>query len=76
MKDKSWELMTEEEIAFFEAFHNCKTDEEVLELMEREKKLNESRENNEIPHLDMTLEEFRAKYHTTSHEDIMKKYGF
>lgn len=76
MKDKSWELMTEEEIVFFEAFHNCKTDEEVLELMEREKKLNESRENNEIPHLDMTLDEFCAKYNCTKLEDIMKKYGF
>lgn len=74
MKDKSWELMTEEEIAFFEAFHNCKTDEEVLELMEREKKLNESRENNEIPHLDMTLEEFIEKYGLILHEEVWKDF--
>lgn len=74
MRDKSWELMTEEEIAFFEAFHNCKTDEEVLELMEREQKLNESRENNEIPHLDMNLEEFTEKYGLILHEEVWKDF--
>lgn len=74
MRDKSWELMTEEEIAFFEAFHNCKTDEEVLELMKREQKLNESRENNEIPHLDMTLEEFIEKYRLILREEVWKDF--
>ena len=69
-------FVTEEARKFQEEFKKCKTDEEVLELMEREKKLNESRENNEIPHLDMTLDEFCAKYNCTKLEDIMKKYGF
>ena len=76
MRDKSWELMTEEGLKLLEEFRNCKTDEDVLELMEREKKLNESRENNEIPHIDITLDEFCAKYNCTKLEDIMKKYGF
>ena len=69
-------FVTEEARKFHEEFKKCKTDEEVLELMEREKKLNESRENNEIPHLDTTLDEFCAKYNCTKLEDIMKKYGF
>ncbi|MGM9746448.1 MAG: hypothetical protein ACI30H_05780 [Paludibacteraceae bacterium] len=75
-RDKSFELMTEEDIAFFEAFHNCKTDEEIDALIEQERKLNESRKNNDIPHLDMTLEEFCERYNCTKLDDIMKKYGF
>lgn len=75
MEDKSWELFTEEERKFFEAFHNAKTLEEIEELEKRMNKLYESRENNDIPHYDMTLEEFRAKYHTKPLEDVFAKYG-
>ncbi|MGN0993018.1 MAG: hypothetical protein ACI4PE_03770 [Bacilli bacterium] len=71
-RDKSFELMTEEDIAFFEAFHNCKTDEEIDALIEQERKLNESRKNNDIPHLDMTLDEIKEKYGLISHEDVWK----
>ncbi|MGM9745555.1 MAG: hypothetical protein ACI30H_01140 [Paludibacteraceae bacterium] len=75
VRDKSFELMTEEQRKFHEEFHNCKTYEEVEALMEREQKLNESRKNNDIPHLDMTLEEFRKKYHTKPLSEGFKKYG-
>ena len=72
MKDKSLELMTEEELKFHEEFTCCQNMEEIYELKKRWEKLNESREN-KIPHYDMTLEEFRAKYHTTSHEEMKKR---
>lgn len=75
MKDKSLELMTEEELKFHEEFTCCQNMEEIYELEKRWEKLNESRENT-IPHYDMTLEEFRAKYHTTSYEEMKKKMGF
>lgn len=75
MKDKSLELMTEEELKFHEEFTRCQTMEEVYKLEKRWSKLNESRENNTIPYYDMTLEEFRIKYHTTSHEEMRKKLG-
>ena len=75
MKDKSLELMTEEQLKFHEEFTCCQNMEEIYELKKRWEKLNESRENNTIPHYDMTLEEFRAKYHTTSHEEMKKRMG-
>ena len=75
MKDKSLELMTEEQLKFHEEFTCCQNMEEIYELKKRWEKLNESRENNTIPHCDMTLEEFRAKYHTTSYEEMKKRMG-
>ena len=39
-------------------------------------KLKESRGNEEIPHLDMTLEEFDAKYKLATLEDIQRKMGW
>ena len=75
MKDKSLELMTEDELKFHEEFTRCQNMEEIYELEKRWEKLNESRENNRIPHYDMTLEEFRAKYHTTSYEEMKKRMG-
>ena len=50
MKDKSLELMTEEELKFHEEFTRCQNMEEIYELEKRWAKLNESRENNTIPH--------------------------
>ena len=47
-----------------------------MELTKKMKKLNETCKNNEIPHLDMTLEEFRTKFNTISHKELMQKYGF
>lgn len=35
-------------------------------------KLNESQENNVIPHYDMTLEELDKKYGLVSHEEVWK----
>ena len=75
MKDKSLELMTEEQLKFHEEFTCCQNMEEIYELKKRWEKLNESRKNNTIPHYDMTLEEFRAKYHTTSYEEMKKRMG-
>lgn len=75
MKDKSLELMTEEGLKLYEEFTRCQNMEEIDELEKQWTKLNESRENNTIPHYDMTLEEFRAKYHTTSYEEMKKRMG-
>lgn len=47
--------------------------EDFDELEKRWNKLNDSIGNNTIPHYDMTLEEFRAKYHTTSYEEMKKR---
>ena len=76
MKDKSLELMTEEELKFHEEFTRCQNMEEIYELEKRWAKLNESRENNTIPHYDMTLDELCEKYNLVLLEDVMKKYGF
>ena len=75
MEEKSFELFTEEERAFFEEFHNAKSEEDIEELERKLNKLYESKENKEIPHYDMTLEEFRAKYHTKPIEEVFAKYG-
>lgn len=76
MEDKSLEFLTEEELALHKEFHCCKTEEELNKFIEKVEILNESHENNEIPHLDMTLEEFCEKYNCTKLDDIMKRYGF
>ena len=72
MKDKSLELMTEEELKFHEEFTRCQTMEEIFELEKRWNKLNESRENT-IPHYDMTLEELCKRYNLVLFEDVIKK---
>ena len=71
--ESTLDLMTEEQRKFHEEFTQCQNWEELEALFEREEKLKESRKNDEIPHLDMTLEEFRAKYHTVSYEDVKRK---
>jgi len=75
MEDKSLELLSEEGRKFHEEFTQCQSMEEIEELEKRWNKLNESRENNEIPHLDMTYEEFLIKYHCVDAEEMRKKYG-
>ena len=74
MEDKSLELLTEAERRFFDEYHRCQNEEEIQVLIERENRLNESRENKEIPHLDMTLEELKEKYGLISHEDVWKGF--
>ena len=76
MEDKSLELLTEEGRRFHDEFTRCQSIEEIEELAKRWEEYNKSRGNTEIPHYNMTLEEFRAKYHTTSHEEIMKRMGW
>lgn len=75
MRDELLELMTEGQRKLHEEFTKCQNWGEVEEFLKKVEKLNESRENNEIPHLDMTLEEFRAKYHTKPLEEVLGKYG-
>ena len=73
MEDKILELLSEEGRKLHEEFTRCQTMEDFDELEKRWNKLNESSGNNTIPHYDMTLEEFRAKYHTTSYEEMKKR---
>ena len=69
-------FLTEGQRKLHEEFTQCQNWEELEALYEKVKKQNESGENNEIPHLDMTLEEFRTKLHTVSYEDVKRKmYG-
>ncbi len=75
MEDKILELLTEEERKLHDEFTRCETMEEIEELERKWNKLNESQENKTIPRYDMTLEEFRAKYNTTSYEEMKKKMG-
>ena len=75
MEDKSLELMSDDGLKLLQEFRNCQSREDFDELKKRWNKLNESSGNNTIPHYDMTLEEFRAKYHTTSYEEMKKRMG-
>ncbi len=75
MKDKSLELLTEEERKFYIEFMRCHTIGEIDELEKRWNKSNESKENNEILYYDMTVEEFCKKYNLVSLEDIMERNG-
>ena len=76
MEDKSLELLTEEERKFHEEFTQCQSLEDIEELEKRWNKLRETRGEEEIPHLDMTLEEFDAKYKLATLEDIQRKMGW
>ena len=76
MEDKSLELLSEEGRKLHDEFVLCQNWEEVEAFLKKVEKLNETREKKPIPHYNMTLEEFRAKYHTTSHEEIMKRMGW
>ena len=76
MEDKSLELLTEEQRKLHEEFTQCQNWEEVEEFLKKVEKLKESRGNEEIPHLDMTLEEFDAKYKLATLEDIQRKMGW
>ena len=75
MEDKSLELMSDDGLKLLQEFRNCQSREDFDELKKRWDKLNGSIGNNTIPHYDMTLEEFRAKYHTTSYEEMKKRMG-
>ena len=72
MEDKSLELLTEEGRRFYDEFTRCETMDEIEELGKKWSKLNESQENNVIPHYDMTLEELDKKYGLVSHEEVWK----
>lgn len=67
------ETLTEEQRKLHEEFVQCQNWEEVEEFLKKVEKLNESQENNEIPYYDMTIEEYRQKFNTTSYEDMKKK---
>jgi len=75
MEDKSLELLTEEGRKLHEEFTQCQSMEEIEELKKRWDKLNESRENNETPRVDMTAEEFCKKYGLVSLEEIKERHG-
>lgn len=74
MEDKSLELLTEDGRKLYEEFKACQNMDEIYALMEKQNKLNESCENNDIPHYDMTLEELCKKYNLVSHEEVWKGF--
>ena len=55
---KHFGFLTEEQRKLHEEFTQCQNWDEVEAFLKKVEKLKESRENNEIPHLDMTSEEF------------------
>ena len=73
MSGKSIEMLTEEQRKLHEEFTHCQNWEEVEEFLKKVEMINESQENNEIPYYDMTIEEYRQKFNTTSYEDMKKK---
>ena len=75
MADKILEILTEEERKLHEEFVNCKDWEEVEEFLKKVENLDESKENDEIPYYDMTIEEFCKKYNLVSLEEIMERNG-
>lgn len=74
MEDKSLELLTEEGRRFYDEFTRCETWEEVEEFLKRWEEYEASREPEEIPHYDMTLEEFDKKYGLLSPEEVWKRH--
>jgi hypothetical protein len=76
MNNKSIKLLTEKQRKLHEEFTRCQNWEEVQEFLKKVETLNESIENNEIPYYDMTIEEYRQKFKTTSYEDMKKKMDF
>lgn len=58
MEDESLELMTEEQRKLHEKFTQCQNWEEAEIFLKKVEKLKESRENEDIPHYDMTYDEF------------------
>ena len=65
--------LTEEERKLHEEFMRCETQEDIDAFFEKVEKYNESRKNQEIPYYDMTIEEYRKKFHTTSYEEMKKR---
>lgn len=68
-------FLVEEDMKLHNEFHHCQNDEELEKFMKKIEMINEISENNEIPHLDMTYEEFLKKYHCVDSEEIRNKYG-
>ena len=68
-------MLTEEQRKLHEEFTHCQNWGEVEEFLKKVEMINESQENNEIPYYDMTIEEYRQKFNTTSYEDMKKKCG-
>ncbi|MCQ2198256.1 MAG: hypothetical protein MJZ19_00875 [Paludibacteraceae bacterium] len=73
MNNNTLFMLTEEEMKLHEEFHQCQNEEELEEFMKKVEILNESRENNEIPHLNMTLEEYCTKFNSVPYEEIRRK---
>ncbi len=73
MESKSLELLTEEQRKLHDEFTRCQNWEEVQEFLKKVEKLNESQENNVIPHYDMTWDEYCKKYNITPIEEIEKR---
>ena len=73
MADKILEILTEEERKLHEEFVNCKDWAEVEEFLKKVENLDKSKEDDEIPYYDMTIEEYRKKFHTTSYEEMKKR---
>jgi len=75
MEDKSLDLLTEEQRKLHEEFTQCQNWEEVEIFLKKVEKLKGSRENEDIPHYDMTYDEFLSKYQCVDAEEMRKKYG-
>lgn len=75
MEDKTLELMTEGQRKLHEEFTQCQNWDELEALYKKMEKLNESCNDNGIPRVDMTAEEFCKKYGLVSIEEIMERNG-
>lgn len=75
MDEKSLESLTEGQRKLHEEFTKCQNWDELEALYKKMEKLNESCNDNWIPPVDMTAEEFCKKYGLVSIEEIMERNG-
>lgn len=64
------ELWTEEDWKDFERFNNCNSSEERKRLIREQSKLTESAHNIVYPHIDMSVEDFCAKYNLIRRDEF------
>ena len=64
------ELWSKEDWRDFEKINNCKSSEERKLIIKEQTKLTESVANTDYPHVDMSVEDFCAKYNLIERDDL------
>lgn len=64
------EILSEEEKEYFRKSQSCRSSEERKKLIMEDQRLQESNSDIEYPYVDMSLEEFCAKYNLIERDDF------